>query len=219
MTIPKELAERLAHTEYVVGSDEAGFGAWAGPLFVVSVCVHRDWTPPQGLTDSKKLTEARREALLLKLLDDPKVQHVVEVVEPPDIDRTGVYQANVAAHKAAHRGFDPEWGLHIADGNLDLGLDIESLPKADALVPAVSAASIFAKVLRDRWMVLLGKEFPGYGFEVHRGYGVPAHQAALLKLGPCKAHRMSYAPVAAARKGLPQPGSSVLDMLADLPQE
>jgi ribonuclease HII len=107
-----------------------------------------------------------------------------------------VYQANIEAHREVHRHFGVG-ALHIADGNLDLGQGIVSLPKADTLVPAASAASIIAKVTRDREMVELNKVWPGFGFDLHMGYGVPAHQDALAKLGPCPIHRKSYAPIAA----------------------
>jgi len=184
--------------ELICGSDEAGYGAWAGPLVVVSVCVPRDWVGPKGLTDSKKLKEARREDLFEFLMRDPQVQRVTHFIGSEEVDKIGVYRANIGAHLAVHASLSETGCLHVADGNLDLGPDIVSLPKADALVPAVSAASIIAKVRRDREMVGYDRTYPGYDFAGSKGYGVPKHQAGLSLLGPCKIHRMSYAPVAAA---------------------
>jgi ribonuclease HII len=151
-----------------------------------------------GLTDSKKLTEGQREALAKLLRDDPLVRFFPVLVWPKNIDEAGIYRANITAHLTAHSKFEGE--LHIADGNLDLGPDIVSLPKADTIVPVVSAASIFAKVTRDRIMVELDQKYPGYDFAKSKGYGVPKHQAALTNLGPCPVHRRSYSPVARAEK-------------------
>lgn len=191
-TIPAELADRITRADYVCGSDETGYGSWAGPLLVVSVRVPRHWQGPPGLTDSKKLTPAKREALAERLIGDPQVMIRRVWYLAPEIDRVGVYRACIEAHQIVHEGTT---GLHIADGNLDLGPHIVSLPKADLLIPAVSAASVIAKVARDREMTTLGAAHPGYGFPEHKGYGTPAHQEALTKLGPCKIHRRSYAPV------------------------
>jgi ribonuclease HII len=188
-----------SRSELICGSDEVGYGAWAGPLLVVAVCVPGSWVPPAGLTDSKKLSEEQREALARLLRDDPSVRFFLVPVWPAQIDEVGVYKANIGAHLKAHANFEGDM-LHVADGNLDLGPDIVSLPKADTLVPAVSAASVIAKVTRDQFMARLDEKHPGYGFKGHKGYGVPVHQEALDRLGPCDVHRMSYAPVKAARK-------------------
>ena len=198
----------------IVASDEAGYGAWAGPLVVAAVAAPRDWVPPAGLTDSKKLTEARREALYTLLSIDKSITRWIVSVYPQIIDGAGVYKANLAHHLSVHGYFQRTYtdALHVADGNLPLGDAIVSLPKADALVPAVSAASILAKVTRDRLMRDLGKEYPGYGFEHHMGYGVPAHEEALQKLGPCPIHRMSYAPV----KAYVRSEVNILDLLDEL---
>lgn len=201
----------------VVGSDEAGYGAWAGPLCVAAVRVPVGWRPPLGLTDSKKLSEAQRETLWVALQRDEHVKVGVVLVPVVQIDRVGIYGCLREAHESLHQ--ELSWGLEgvrcIADGNLVLQGGIESVPKADSLFPAVSAASIFAKVTRDREMVRLGREYPGYGFEKHKGYGVPAHEEALRKLGPCSIHRMSYGPLAAYEK----PREDVMDLLSGLEQE
>ena len=218
--VPPALAARLKEAAFVVASDEAGYGAWAGPLVVVSVCVPRDWVGPKGLTDSKKLTEARRETLFELLIADPGVQWVSHFTGPTEIDKLGVYRANIRAHIAVHGSRTEAGCLHVADGNLDLGPNIVSQPKADALVPAVSAASIIAKVRRDREMVGYDRTYPGYDFAGSKGYGVPKHQAGLSLLGPCKIHRMSYAPVAAAVQRLAViEQDDAMALMDELPQE
>lgn len=213
----QEVPSKPQKGDWLVGSDEAGYGAWAGPLCVAAVRVPADWVPPLGLTDSKKLSEAQRETVLVALERDPKVVSRVLMIPSNVIDRQGVYACLRQAHETLHQ--ELSWGLEgvrcVADGNLQLQGGIESIPKADGTVPAVSAASIFAKVTRDREMVRLGQQFLGYGFERHKGYGVPAHEEALRKLGPCSLHRMSYAPIAAFEKQQ----TSVLDLLGDLEQE
>lgn len=206
-----------SRSELICGTDEVGYGAWAGPLLIVAVCVPRTWKAPKGLTDSKKLTEGQREALAVLLRADPEVKFHPVPVWPKGIDELGVYRANIRAHQEAHGKFEGDV-LHVADGNLDLGPDIVSLPKADTLVPAVSAASIIAKVTRDQFMARLDEKYPGYGFKAHKGYGVPVHQEALTRLGPSEVHRMSYGPVAAAQK--PEaPPEDMLALFDELPQE
>jgi len=208
---------RVQSAQLIIGSDECGYGSWAGPLLVVAVCVPLDWEPPPGLTDSKKLTEGRREALMKLLQADPRVRYTDAWTTPEVIDKLGVYQANIAAHKHVHGKFPEPDCLHVADGNLDLGPDIVSTPKADMLIPACSAASVIAKVLRDKLMTKLDETYPGYGFKKSKGYGVPAHMAALKELGPCKAHRMSYEPVARAAK--PKTLVDIFGAMDELTQE
>ena len=196
--MPEVLARRLREAPYSVGSDEAGYGAWCGPLLVAAVALPRGWQDLR-VTDSKALTESKREALFDEFRD--KVTVAAVAIQPKTIDEMGVYKAIVMGHKRVLRkvlgelpGEDP---LIVADGNLPLEeVGAISLPKADALVPSVSLASIFAKVTRDRIMRKLAKRFPGYGFEKHFGYGTPAHQKALRELGVSPIHRKSYRPVA-----------------------
>lgn len=203
--------------QYTAGSDEAGYGAWAGPLTVAGVRTPLDWTPPRGLTDSKKLSEAQRETLYLALMRDPTIVWKVVSVPVSQIDRVGVHGCLRQAHESVHQALSEgvEGVRCIADGTLALRDPIESIPKADSLFAAVSAASIIAKVTRDREMVGLSGQFPGYGFDQHKGYGVPAHEAALRNLGPCQMHRMSYGPLASFAKKK----ASLFDELAALPQE
>ncbi len=199
--LPKELAQRLAGCDYIVGSDEVGYGAWAGPLTVCAVLVSRDWPGASLVRDSKALTPARRESIFKKVT--PTVVWELINVDSEEIDKHGVYNVLLQAHQRAIQGAIAKHEalgcvgktVAIVDGNLDIPGAI-SLPKADALVPAVSAASILAKVTRDRHMTEMNTKYPGYSFAQHYGYGVPAHVEALQKLGVCPIHRRSYAPIA-----------------------
>ncbi len=206
----------LAYT-FTAGTDEAGYGAWAGPLCVAGVRTPVAWKPPLGLTDSKKLSEAQRETLYVALTSDPSIVWMVRLVSAQQVDKQGVHTCLREAHETIHR--DLSWDISgvrcVADGTLALQGGIESIPKADLTIPAVSAASIIAKVTRDREMVRLAEQFPDYAFERHKGYGVPVHEAALRLHGPCALHRMSYAPLRAFEK---KP-VNLLDLLSELPQE
>ena len=197
--ISPELAAKLASAPFVIGSDEVGLGAWAGPLVVVGVLVPGDWVPPTGLTDSKAMTEAARERLFDELV--PHVRHLVTVKSAKDLDRDGVGKSLIQMHRVVHlqmrRGFKD--AICVADGNLTLGDGIISAKRADGNVAAVSAASVVAKVVRDRMMVNYDGDYPGYNFRENKGYGGDenhAHTIALRKLGPCAIHRRSYKPVA-----------------------
>lgn len=182
----------------VVGSDEVGLGAWAGPLCVAAVAVPRGWSDPR-VKDSKKLSWGQREALYEEFYrPDGFPMHVV-LVQPRELEAQGVWPSLIAAHSQAIQG--TFWRLSevnpliVVDGKIPVEGAI-SLPKADTMIPAVALASIIAKVTRDRIMVELAKEFPGYGFENHMGYGTKEHRAALERLGPCDAHRRNYEPIA-----------------------
>lgn len=183
----------------IVGTDEAGFGAWAGPLVVAAAAVPRDWVDPR-VKDSKKLSERQREALYEEFSKSDQFPISWVIVEPAEIDEKGVWNCLIRAHAEAAKGtlwrlaYEP---LHVVDGKIPVEGGI-SLPKADNLVPAVALASVFAKVTRDRIMVELDKKYPGYDFAKSRGYGVPKHQLGLKELGPCPVHRRSYGPVAAS---------------------
>lgn len=187
--------------DFIIGSDEAGYGAWAGPLVVCATIVPREWPLNPKVRDSKKLTPASRLKLATEILR-AAISNVI-MVSPKELDAKGVYPCLLEAHAKAiqivltrHQASGAKGKeLVIVDGNLPI-LGAISLPKADDLVPAVSAASIVGKVYRDQEMIKLATEFPGYGFEKHKGYGVPQHRTALEKLGPCDIHRKSYAPIA-----------------------
>lgn len=203
----------LSNHSVIVGSDEAGYGAYAGPLVVAAVATPRDWTDPR-VKDSKKLSERQREALYEEFWKPEGFPMNVVIVEPADIDEKGVWPCLIQAHFDATHGmghrlvYEP---LIVVDGKIPVQ-DAISLPKADTLVPACSLASIIAKVTRDRILIELDHTYPEYGFAQHKGYGVPEHQAALDRLGPCPAHRRSYDPVArAVRQSIPEEGWSILD--------
>lgn len=179
----------------ICGVDEAGRGPWAGP--VVTAAVILDYkNVPVGLNDSKKLTEAKREALFSKILASSWV--CAASASPATIDKQNIRTATLSAMIRAVNGLPEVPKYVLVDGrDVPPGLKQpgQALIKGDGRCLCIAAASIVAKVLRDRMMVALDKEFPDYGFVQHKGYGVPAHQAALDKLGPTEHHRMSFKPV------------------------
>jgi ribonuclease HII len=180
----------------VAGVDEAGRGPLAGPLAVAAVIL--DPTRPiAGLNDSKKLSEARREALYPQIIERA-LAYCIVLIEPDEIDRLNIFQATMAGMSRAVTGLVPAAAEALIDGNKlpkDLPCPGRAIVGGDALEPAISAASILAKVSRDHLMVAMENLHPGYGFAVHKGYPTPAHLAALQKLGPCPQHRRSFAPV------------------------
>jgi ribonuclease HII len=181
---------------YVAGVDEAGRGPLAGPLAVAAVILDPD-RPIAGLDDSKKLSEAKREALY-PLIIQRALAYCIVLIEPDEIDRLNIFQATMAGMSRAVAGLAPVAQEALIDGNKlpkDLPCPGRAIVGGDALEPAISAASILAKVSRDRLMVALDAIHPGYGFPVHKGYPTPAHLAALQRLGPCAQHRRSFAPV------------------------
>ncbi|OOG45747.1 ribonuclease HII [Rhodanobacter sp. C01] len=180
----------------MAGVDEAGRGPLAGPLAVAAVILNPDH-PIAGLDDSKKLTEARREALY-PLIIEHALAYCVVLIEPDEIDHLNIFQATMAGMSRAVAGLVPTAHEALIDGNKlpkDLPCPGRAIVGGDALEPAISAASILAKVTRDRLMVALDATHPGYGFAVHKGYPTPAHLASLQLLGPCVQHRRSFAPV------------------------
>lgn len=196
----------------VAGVDEAGRGACAGPL-TVAACVLGGKAHPAlaDLNDSKKLTEKRREELF------PKIQRLalawsVVFIEADEIDRIGVHVANIEGMRRAVAGLAMMPGYVLTDGFRVPGLPVPSLPVigGDATAACIAAASVLAKVSRDRVMVEMDAEIPGYGFAVHKGYSTRAHAVAMSELGPCSKHRMSYANVVAAAAGRTDEVASVL---------
>lgn len=180
----------------IAGVDEAGRGPLAGPVVVAAVILDPE-RPIAGLNDSKQLSAARREALEVEIRERALAFCLIEVgIEA--IDRHNILQATLIGMRDALRGLAiiPEEAL--VDGNKlpkDLPCPARAVVDGDALVPAISAASILAKVHRDRLLVALDAVHPGYGFATHKGYPTPEHLAALERLGPCAAHRRSFAPV------------------------
>ncbi|AIF49052.1 ribonuclease HII [Dyella japonica] len=180
----------------IAGVDEAGRGPLCGPVAVAAVILDPA-RPIEGLNDSKKLTEQKREALYPLIIERALAYSIVMVMSD-EIDRINIYQATMTGMCRALAGLSPAAQEAWIDGNAlprDLPCPGRAIIGGDALEPAISAASILAKVTRDRWMVALDREHPGYGFAEHKGYGTPAHLAALQRLGPCPHHRRSFAPV------------------------
>ncbi|MFT3669015.1 MAG: ribonuclease HII [Pseudoxanthomonas sp.] len=180
----------------VAGVDEAGRGPLAGPVAVAAVILDDARAIP-GLNDSKQLSEAKREALF-PLIQERALAWRVEFVEPDEIDRLNILQATLEGMRRAVMALQPFPDLVRIDGNRapkGLNCMAETLVGGDAIEPAIMAASILAKVSRDRLMVQLHATFPQYGFDVHKGYPTPAHLSALAQHGPCTHHRRSFAPV------------------------
>lgn len=180
----------------VAGVDEAGRGPLAGPLAVAAVILDPS-RPIRGLDDSKKLTEAKREALYARIVDRALAWCVV-MIEVEEIDRLNIFHATMAGMSRAVAGLSLAAHEAMIDGNQlpkDLPCPGRAIIGGDARVPAISAASILAKVSRDRLMVTMDDVHPGYGFALHKGYSTPLHLASLQQLGPCREHRRSFAPV------------------------
>lgn len=180
----------------VAGCDEAGRGPLAGPVVAAAVILDPARIP-RGLNDSKKLDATAREALYEKIVATAQVSVAFGSIER--IDRDNILRASLWALARAVKALPVRPKMVFVDGNMkiDCGCDCEAVVSGDALVLSVAAASIVAKVTRDRLMGRIGLAYPGYGFERHMGYSVPEHCAALKRLGPTPHHRRSFAPVAA----------------------
>ncbi|WP_141453567.1 ribonuclease HII [Pseudoxanthomonas sp. z9] len=180
----------------IAGVDEAGRGPLAGPVSVAAVILDPD-RPIDGLNDSKQLTEVQREALY-PLIIERALAWRVEFVQREEIDTLNILQATMEGMRRAVRALQPAAELARIDGNripTRLPCPAEALVGGDRLDAAIMAASILAKVTRDRAMVELHAKFPQYGFASHKGYSTPEHLAALTLHGPCPLHRRSFAPV------------------------
>lgn len=190
-----ELQAMREGSKLVAGIDEAGRGPWAGP--VVAAAVVLDPTSiPDGLNDSKRLTEARREALFAPIMASAKVG--IGIAEVERIDRDNILQATFWAMAQALEQIDGV-ALALVDGNRapKLPCPVQTIVAGDARSLSIAAASIIAKVTRDRIMLAHDATYPLYGFARHKGYGTAQHQEALRRLGPTPLHRRSFAPVAA----------------------
>jgi ribonuclease HII len=179
----------------VAGCDEAGRGPLAGPVVAAAVVLDPERVP-RGLNDSKKLDAAEREKLYEKICATAQV--AVAFGSIARIDRDNILRASLWALARAVNALPVAPRLVYVDGNIriNVGCDCQAVVSGDALVTSIAAASIVAKVTRDRLMGRLGLAHPGYGFERHMGYSVPEHFAALARLGPTVHHRRSFAPVA-----------------------
>ena len=180
----------------MAGVDEAGRGPLAGPVVAAAVILD-DLNPIAGLNDSKKLTAKRRE----KLFDEIKAKALcfsIAQASVREIDEINILQATMLAMKRAVEGLRLKPVKVLVDGNRLPAIDIraEAIVQGDALVPAISAASILAKVHRDRLCEEMHARYPQYGFDQHKGYGTALHLAALQAHGPADCHRLTFAPVA-----------------------
>ena len=204
----------------VAGCDEGGRGPLAGPVVAAAVILDPRRVP-KGLDDSKRLTRERREELFEQICATALV--AVAAAPPSRIDRDNILHASLWALARAVRGL-PEAPKHVfVDGRdrIDVACDCEAVIGGDGIIASIAAASIVAKVSRDRLMCKLALDHPGYGFDSHMGYAVPAHRDALDRLGPTIHHRRFFAPVAAAHlkhgTGLVSAADEVLELELALP--
>lgn len=183
----------------IAGTDEAGRGSLAGPLVAAAVIL-RLRRIPDGLRDSKKLTAKRRSALYEIIIENCRAWSV-GIVGPNDIDRMGIQKANMLALESAVLKLDSRPDYIMADWYKNDGFQLpwEGVRDGDSTIASIAAASILAKVTRDRLMFQLAKEYPGYGFERHKGYGSAEHLSAINELGPSPVHRLSYRPCSAMK--------------------
>jgi ribonuclease HII len=185
----------------LAGVDEAGRGCWAGPVVAAAVMLPTGWCP-EKLNDSKRLTPRQR-AQLFDLLRGGALAWGACAVSAATIDTLNILQATLLAMSRAVRRLPLHPELVLVDGRQLPALPCpgRALVRGDGRSAAVAAASVIAKVLRDRIMCVWDSRLPGYGFAEHKGYGSAAHQDALRRLGPCPLHRRSYRPVALLRQG------------------
>jgi len=181
----------------IAGVDEAGRGPLAGPVVAAAVILD-DLNPIQGLADSKKLTPLKRERLFDEIRARALCFSIAEA-SVEEIDQINILQATMLAMQRAVQGLRLKPAKVLVDGNCLPKLDVlaEAIVRGDDKEPAISAASILAKVHRDRWCVHYHEQYPAYGFARHKGYGTAEHLAALRQHGACPQHRRSFSPVAA----------------------
>lgn len=197
----EQIISQKLEVKFIVGIDEAGRGAWAGP--VVAAAVILPLTDPnclqlfQGVNDSKQLTPARREQLYETIVAQA-LTWAVAAVPAPEIDQMGIVPANFKAMRSALMGLDPAGEYLLIDGRFPLPnikLPQKAIVKGDTLSLSIAAASILAKVTRDRYMIQIDKQYPDYYFAKHKGYGTLAHRNAIKKMGSCPLHRQSFLPL------------------------
>jgi ribonuclease HII len=187
----------------VCGVDEAGRGPWAGPVSAAAVILNPKKLP-KGLDDSKKLSAKTREALEGEI-QDKAVAWCVAFASVDEFASLNILHAAGLAMRRAINGLQVTPALALVDGNyrFDLPCDVQTVIGGDGLSKSIAAASILAKVARDRLMIEMDARYPGYGFASHKGYHAEIHVEALQTLGPCEIHRMGWAPVKLAMAGQP----------------
>lgn len=196
-TMEAEAAARALGYAFICGIDEAGRGPLAGPVAAAAVILPEEYQLA-GLNDSKKLTPRRRAILYRELMDDPRVSKNVAFASVEEIDELNILRATHLAMKRAAEGLPVSPDFCLIDGLPvpNFPLPSRSIVKGDALCLSIAAASILAKVSRDRYMQELDKQYPEYGFARHAGYGTKAHMEALQRYGITPHHRRTFAPVA-----------------------
>ena len=192
-----DLSLEAAHPWPVCGVDEAGRGPWAGPVSAAAVILDPARTPV-GLDDSKKLGERRREALEVEIKASA-LAWGVGFASVEEIAELNILQATGLAMRRAVEALEVAPAFILVDGSyrFDLPAPVRPVVRGDSLSASIAAASILAKTARDRVMVELDQAWPDYGFAAHKGYHAPVHVEALQRLGPCPAHRLSWAPIRA----------------------
>ena len=178
--------------ELICGVDEAGRGPLAGPVCAAAVILLKGLVIP-GLNDSKKLSDKRRRELF-PIIQQEAVSFGIAFASQEEIDEINILQATFLAMRRAMEQLNPQPEFALIDGNreTDFGVPCKTVIKGDSLSANIAAASVLAKVTRDNWMMEAAEKYPGYGFEIHKGYGTKAHYAALEKLGPCPIHRRTF---------------------------
>ena len=189
------ILKREYSTGYIAGIDEVGRGPLAGPVVTAAVILDPN-RPILGLADSKRLTEKSREILAATIKQDA-LAWAIGRAEPEEIDQLNILQATLLAMKRAVESLSIVPSHALVDGNQapNLMCPVTTIIKGDQTEPAIAAASIIAKVSRDKEMILMEEYFPGYGFAKHKGYPTKMHQDALIKLGVSEIHRRSFKPV------------------------
>lgn len=176
----------------VCGVDEAGRGPLAGPVCAAAVILPKNVEIP-GLNDSKKLSDKRRRELF-PIIKEAAVAYAIAFADHKEIDEINILQATYLAMERAISQLPVKPDFALIDGNRakDFGLPVKTVVHGDSLSASIAAASILAKVTRDDYMLEMAQQYPGYGFEIHKGYGTKAHYAALTEHGPCPIHRMTF---------------------------
>ena len=184
----------------VAGVDEAGRGPLVGPVVAAACILHKDDVELVGLNDSKKMTEQQREACYDVLVSSPdSISYAWHAIDAKTIDEINILQASLKAMETAVSKLPARPDFVLIDGNrIPKQMDpstTESIVKGDGKSLVIAAASVIAKVVRDRMMLEMHKEYPQYGFDKHKGYGVPQHLEAIKRHGPCPYHRRTFAPI------------------------
>ena len=180
------------HGGFLAGVDEAGRGPLAGPVFAAAVILPDD-VIIEGINDSKKLSEKKRESLF-DIIKEQSLAYCIFSVDQKEIDKINILQATFKAMRGSVKGLEVTPDYVIVDGNKSPGLDIahETIVKGDSKSMSIAAASVLAKVARDRYMKSMSEVYPGYGFDKHKGYGTAAHYAAIEELGISELHRKTF---------------------------